>query len=138
MNDGVSAENAWVHAKTKAGAIVERFWDAKALRGLNNLKSVKDFPKPADYLVTEAAGIHYAEIKSVQSATSFGFNNLRPKQVSTALAHHSRGWGDRYVFYIFSFGLGKWFTMNADQFATIRALKSSAKFSELTPWNIQT
>lgn len=133
-NDGKDAQHAFFEAMRKRpGVVVERFWDQSDLRGRNGGRAVADFPKPADFLVTQNAQIEYAEVKSVQSATSFPFSNIERSQRSAALRQAMVG--GAYNFYIFSYGLGRWFRMSAKQFADIIAAgKASAKFTELEPW----
>ena len=134
-NDGKDAERAFLGKMKRAGAVVERFWDQSDLRGINKGRAVADFAKPSDFLVTLDENIHYAEVKSVQSATSFPFSNLESGQTSAALRQAAVG-GD-YRFYIFSFGLGDWFVMPASQFAlAVAAGKASIKFNTLTKWNL--
>ena len=130
-NDGTAAETAF-ETLIKAD-VLYRFPDQKMLRGLNGGRPVGDFPKPSDYLVTKARETHYAEVKSTQSATSFSFGDIRPSQKSMALRQATVG--GAYTFYIFSFGLGKWFLLGAKQFAgAIAAGRKSLKFTELSPW----
>lgn len=132
-NDGKTAEDAWLrYMQANPNTVVERFWDQRDLRGRNGGRAVGDFPKPADFLVYHKGHLHYAEVKSVQSATSFPFKDIRPKQKSTALRMAAAGAGTHFLFYIFSYALGQWFIMSADQLA--KATKSSIKFTELTPW----
>lgn len=133
-NDGKSPEQAFLkRMKAKPGTVIERFWDQADLRALNKGRAVGDFPKPSDFLVTEDGNIHFAEVKSVQSATSFPFANIERGQKSAALRQALAG-GD-YRFYLFSFGLGQWFIMRAAQFAAARdAGKASIKFKDLPTW----
>ena len=134
-NDGKDAERAFLaRIKRSPETVVERFWDQSDLRGINKGRAVADFAKPSDFLVTQDGNIHYAEVKSVQSATSFPFANLEAGQRSAALRQAAVG-GD-YRFYLFSYGLGEWFIMYADIFATALATgKSSVKFNALPRWN---
>lgn len=132
-NTGKDAEKAFLARMNRAGVVVERFWDQADLRGLNGGRAVADFPKPSDFLITEDGNIHYAEVKSVQSATSFPFANIERGQRLASLRQVQVG-GD-YRFYLFSYGLGQWFLMHATQFA--KALdegKASLKFKDLTAW----
>lgn len=130
-NDGTEAERAF--EELIEADVLYRFPDQKALRGLNGGRQVGDFPKPSDYLVTKNGRTFYAEVKSTQSHVSFGFDDIRPSQRSMALRQAAVG-GD-FRFYIFSFGLGKWFVLFADQFeAVIKSGAKSIKFKELTPW----
>lgn len=135
-NDGGAAEEAFLNAMRKRpGVVVERFWDQSDLRGRNGGRAVGDYPKPSDFLVTQNAQIEYAEVKSVQSATSFPFSNIERGQRSAALRQAMVG--GPYNFYIFSFGLGSWFKMSAQFFSeAIAAGKASAKFKDLTPWQL--
>lgn len=130
-NDGTAAERAF-ETLIKAD-VLYRFPDQKALTGLNGGRRVGDFPKPSDYLVTKAGETSYAEVKSVQSSTSFPFDDIRPSQKSMAL--RLARVGGLYNFYIFSFGLGQWFVMPAKVFAAaVEAGSKSVKFKDLTPW----
>jgi len=132
-NDGKSAEAAFLARLDKPGVVVERFWDQRDLRGINNGRPVGDFPKPADFLVTENGLMHYAEVKSNENPTRFSFGDIRPKQRSTALKQAAVG--GPYWFYIFSYALGQWFRMGAEQFAAaVTAGQKSIKYEELTPW----
>src|SRR3546814_11638250 len=85
-NDGAEAQSAFFNAMRKRpGVVIERFWDQSDLRGLNGGRAVNDYSKPADFLVTQNAQIEYAEVKSVQSATSFPFSNIeRGQQIGRA------------------------------------------------------
>jgi hypothetical protein len=131
-NDGTAAEEAF-ETLIKAD-VLYRFPDQKALTGLNGGRRVGDFPKPSDYLVTKNAVTWYAEVKSVQSTTSFPFADIRPSQKSMALRQARVG--GRYDFHIFSYGLGQWFLMPCSQYAAaVAAGAKSIKFEELTPWN---
>src|SRR3546814_17096563 len=90
---------------------------------------LNDYSKPADFLVTQNAQIEYAEVKSVQSATSFPFSNIERGQRSAALRQAMVG--GAYNFYIFSYGLGRWFRMSAQFFSeAVAAGKASAKFKD--------
>ncbi len=132
-NDGTQAERAF-EVRIAADDLY-RFPDKKALTGLNGGRKVGDFPKPSDYLVTKGGQTFYAEIKSVQSDTSFPFADIRPSQRAKALRMACIG--GRYDFFIFSFGLGKWFLLAAPQFATAcEAGAKSVKFKELPEWTI--
>lgn len=130
-NDGTAAEKAF---ETRCGAdVLYRFPDKKALVGLNGGRKVGDFPKPSDYLVTKAGETFYAEVKSVQSKTSFPFADIRPSQRAMALKQAKAG--GRFDFYIFSYGLGKWFVMREQQFAALcDDGAKSVKFKDLQEW----
>lgn len=131
-NDGTAAEDAF--EKLIKADDLYRFPDKKALTGLNGGRKVGDFPKPSDYLVTMQGETFYAEVKSVQSATSFPFADIRPAQRAKALKMAAVG--GRYDFYIWSFGLGKWFLMTEELFAmAAKAGAKSIKFEELPEWN---
>lgn len=93
-----------------------------------------DFAKPSDFLVTESGRHYYCEVKSVQSAVSFPFSNIEKGQRAMALKQAVIG--GPYYFYLFSFGLGEWFIMDAVSFKNaIDAGKASIKFKELPKWN---
>lgn len=132
-NDGKEAEAAFLKRLAGPGVVVERLWDAADLRGLNNGRHINDFKKPSDFLVTRDGQMHFAEVKSVQSATSFPFANLEDGQRSAALRQAAVG--GPYSFYLFSYGLGRWFVMSAKTFAAAVAEgKASIKFSTLPEW----
>lgn len=132
-NNGKDAEEAFLNRMRGPGVVIERLWDASDLRGLNNGRHINDFKKPSDFLITKHGLMHYAEVKSVQSTTSFPFSNLEDGQRSAALRQAAVG--GPYVFYIFSYGLGQWFTMDATTFAAaVQAGAKSIKFSSLPKW----
>ena len=133
-NDGKDAEAGFLSIMTRLGAVVERFWDQADLRGRNGGRPVGDFPKPSDFLVTLNGLLHYAEVKSTVSTTSFSFHSIQKGQSSAAL-RQARVHGP-YNFYIYSFHLAQWFLMPCKQYAeTLDAGRASIKFEELTPWN---
>lgn len=136
-NDGTAAEDAF-EAYWNARGHLERFPDKKDLMGLNKGRRVADFPKPSDYLVSAPdRALHYAEVKSTTHKTRFAFSKIRPKQSASALMSVARG-DNNYVFYIFSYHLGRWFTMPATQYA--RILDTGARsvlFTELNEWSMQ-
>jgi hypothetical protein len=133
-NDGTAAEQAFEAHWGKVGH-VQRFRDLKDLRGLNKGLRLKDFPKPADFVVSSPdVPLHYAEVKSTTSAVSFSFSNIQPGQSAAALMEASKGSG-RYIFYIFSFPLGEWFCMTSIRYAKLSEQGvRSAKFEELPKW----
>ena len=133
-NDGKSAEAGFLARKlAKPGVVVERFWDARDLRGRNGGRAVADFPKPSDFLVTEDGSIHYAEVKSTQNKNRFSFSQLEPAQRSACLRQAAVG-GD-YRIYVFSFELGAWFLLSATQFAAkVHDGQASITFEEMKPW----
>lgn len=133
-NDGKEAERAFLdRIRSKGGTVVERFWDAADLRGINGGRAVGDFPKPSDFLVTQEGQIHYAEVKSTHNPKRFPFADIRPAQRSAALRQVSVG--GAYIFYLFSYALGEWFVMPATQFAkALHGGLKSIEFKELTPW----
>lgn len=135
-NDGKEAERAFVkHWEDVAKGHVQRLRDKADLMGLNKGANVADFAKPSDFLVSSPRhALHYAEVKSTNSATSFGFGKIQKGQNAAALKEDLRGQG-QYIFYIFSYPLGQWFTMTCNQYATLlEAGRRSVKFEELSPW----
>lgn len=134
-NDGTEAERAFVQHWERVGHI-ERFRDKKDLMGLNKGARLADFAKPSDYLVSaRGVPLHMAEVKSTTDGKSFAFGKIQAGQSKAALLEHSRGCG-AYIFYIFSYPLGQWFTMNCDQYAGIlEEGRRSVKFEELTQWH---
>jgi len=133
-NDGKEAERAFLAYWTAKGH-VQRLRDLKDLMGINGGKRVADFPKPSDFLVSAVdTPLHYAEVKSTVHKTAFEFKCIRPAQSAAALAEASRGSGS-YVFYIFSYALGRWFTLSCEDYATaVAAGHRSLKFGALTQW----
>jgi penicillin-binding protein-related factor A (putative recombinase) len=133
-NDGKEAQKAVLDImQARKGVVVERFYDQSDLRGLNKGRAVVDYPKPSDFLVTEEGNIFFAEVKSVQSTTSFPFGNIEHGQKSAARRQVLVG-GD-YRFYLFTYGLGKWFVMPATVYANhLAAGKASVKFKDLEEW----
>lgn len=133
-NDGGKAEAFFESYWTgRVDSDCERLPDAKALHGLNG-RRVGDFPKPSDYLVTTNGLMHYAEVKSTEKHTRFSFSDIRPAQKAKALLMARIG--GPYIFYIYSFGLGKWFVMPARQFAdAMNENRKSITFEELNLWD---
>src|SRR3546814_11451100 len=118
--------------RKRPGVVIERVGDQSDLRGLNGGRAVNDYSKPADFLVTQNAQIEYAEVKSVQSATIFPFSNIERGQRSAALRQAMVG--GAYNFYIFSYGLGRWFRMSAQLFSeAVDAGRASEKFKYIAP-----
>jgi hypothetical protein len=131
-NDGTAAEKAF-EVLIKADDLY-RFPDQKALTGLNGGRRIGSFRQPSDYLITKGGVTWYAEVKSCQSAVSFPFADIRPSQSAKALKMAAVRGG--YAFYLFSFGLGKWFIMTAGQYADVlKTGAKSVKFSQLSEWN---
>jgi hypothetical protein len=133
-NNGKAAEEAFEAYWTKRGHLV-RLWDAADISGLNGGARVKDFAKPADYLVSSRLDdLHFAEVKSCWSKTSFSFGAIQKGQSAAALQSAKRG-DQGYSFYIFSYHHGKWFYMSCVQYREILdAGRKSVKFEELAPW----
>lgn len=134
-NDGKDAERAFEGYWSRVGHC-ERLRDKKDLMGLNGGKNVADFAKPSDFLVS-APGVplHYAEVKSTVDGERFTFNKIRKAQSNAAQMEYLRG-ANAYIFYIFSYALGSWFSMTCEQYAhCLKTGRKSISFSELTPWN---
>jgi hypothetical protein len=134
-NDGTEAERAFVEYWDARGHL-ERFRDKKDLMGLNKGKRLADFAKPSDYLVSAPnVPLHYAEVKSTTDGVRFAFGKIQPGQHVAALKEHRRGAGG-YMFYIFSYPLGKWFLMSCTLYAKlVDEGRRSVKFEELSEWN---
>lgn len=137
QNDGKEAERAFIKHWEQVGHI-ERFRDKRDLSGLNKGARLADFAKPSDFIISSPnVSLHYAEVKSTVHATRFDFGKIQTGQSAAALKEAKRGHG-AYIFYIFSFPLGKWFILSCREYAA--ALDSgnrSVKFADLTPWEIQ-
>ena len=133
-NDGKEAEKAFLERmKARDGVVIERFWDQSDLRGLNGGRAVGGYPKVSDFLITEDQQMYLAEVKSVQSSSSFPFSNIERGQKSAALRQAAVG--GPYVFFLFSYGLGEWFTMTGNKFKEcLDAGKASVKFKDLEQW----
>lgn len=135
-NDGKDAEAFFFSYWNKIGH-VERFRDQRDLRGLNGGKALKDFAKPADFIVSSFKHhLHYAEVKSTTDKVSFAFGKIQPGQSAAAKKAAASGAHDSYIFYIFSYPLGQWFIMSAQEYVeTLNNGRRSVKFSELRTWN---
>ena len=133
-NTGKDAEDAFVERKeSQPRTVVERFYDASDLRGINKGRPVGDFPKPSDFLVTEDGATHFAEVKSTQNAKRFPFSQIEDGQRSACLRHTAAG--GVYTFYIFTYGLGKWFKLPGFLFAQLlEDGAASVSFEELSEW----
>jgi hypothetical protein len=133
-NDGKEAERGFVSYWTGRGHI-QRLRDKKDLMAINGGRLVADFKKPSDFLIS-APGVplHYAEVKSCSGATSFPFSQIEDGQSSAAQQEYLKG-SQSYIFYIFSYAKGQWYTMNCAQYAhQLKTGRRSIKFEELTPW----
>ena len=133
-NNGKEAERSFVDYWTTLGH-VERLRDRADLMALNGGKPVKDFQKPSDFLVS-APGVplHYAEVKSTWHERLFEFKHIQDGQSAAAQKEHLRG-NNSYVFYIFSYHLGRWFIMSCEQYAhALKMGRRSIKFEDLSPW----
>jgi len=133
-NNGKDAEAAFVAHWEKRGHI-ERIRDSADLRGLNGGRSIADFKKPSDFLVSSAVDpLHFAEVKSTTSKTSFPFGNIEDGQHVAAIKSARRGDGG-YTFYIFAYATSTWYTMSCKQYAQIHESgRRSVKFEELSLW----
>jgi hypothetical protein len=133
-NTGKPAETAFEDHWDSIGHCY-RFRDQKDLQALNG-KGVKDFRKPADYLVSSPRhSLHYAEVKSCHGKTSFPFSSIQPGQHAAAIAEARRGC-ESYLFYIFSYHHGSWYVMPCSDYAAkVAAGDKSVKFEELAPWD---
>lgn len=133
-NDGTEAQDAFVKTvMAKPRTWVERFRDAKDLRGINGGRPVGDFAKPSDFLVTENGSLHYAEVKSTQNPRRFRFSQIEDGQRSAALKQAAIG--GPYKFYIFSYGTSKWYLMDCQVYAdAISQGKSSVLLEDLETW----
>jgi hypothetical protein len=134
-NDGKQAERSFVDYWTARGAHVERLRDRRDLIALNGGKPVADFKKPSDFLVS-APGVplHYAEVKSTCHATRFEFKQIEEGQARAAQLEYLRG-NCAYTFYIFSYQLGRWFTMSCELYChQLKMGRASIAFEDLTPW----
>lgn len=134
-NDGKEAERGFVAYWERVGH-VQRFRDMKDLMGINKGARIKDFPKPADFLVSSPdTPLHYAEVKSTLDAKNFTFNKIRPGQSHAAQKEYLSG-SNAYKFYIFSYPLGKWYVMDCATYAhCLKTGRKSISFEELPLWN---
>lgn len=133
-NNGKEAERSFIDYWTTLGHC-HRLRDRADLVALNNDKTLKDFKKPSDFLVS-APGVplHYAEVKSTHHKTLFEFKCIQDGQSTAAQLEARRGSGS-YWFYIFSYHLGRWFIMPCHQYVAVLASgRKSIKFEELSPW----
>jgi len=134
-NDGKAAERAFESHWNSVGHC-QRLYDAADLRGRNGGRHVGDYPKPSDYLVSSPTEpLHFAEVKSVMDKTRFPFGCITDGQHNAAMKEAKKGSG-RYIFYIFSYHLGKWFYMSCREYAVaINRGDRSKPFEELSPWS---
>lgn len=133
-NDGKEAERAF-EAYWKARGHCQRLRDRADLVALNNDKTIKDFKKPSDFLVSSReVPLHYAEVKSTVHKTLFEFKCIQDGQSTAAQQEYLKGHRD-YTFYIFSYALGKWFIMPCDVYAhQLKMGRKSIRFEELQSW----
>jgi len=133
-NDGKDAESAFEEHWTKVGHC-ERVRDARDLMGLNGGKRVADFKKPSDFLVSSRVHpLHFAEVKSTVDAKRFSFDKIQSGQANAAQREYLQGSGS-YIFYIFSYPLGRWFIMPCAVYAhQLKMGRKSISFEELDPW----
>lgn len=134
-NSGKEAERAFFEHWDAIGH-VERLRDKKDLMGINKGMKLADFAKPSDFIVSSPdVAMHYAEVKSTTNPRMFSFNKIQPAQSAAAKKEVSKGRG-AYTFYIFSYELGKWFTMDATTYVVLlNEGRKSVHFEELTPWD---
>lgn len=137
-NNGKEAEVAFTKHWERIGH-VERLRDKKDLMGLNKGLRIADFAKPSDFIVSSPHHpLHYAEVKSTTNPYMFSFSSIQPAQSAAALKEASRG-AQAYTFYIFSYEVGKWFTMSAGRYAVLlNQGRRSVKFEELAEWIVLT
>lgn len=136
LNDGKDAERAFENHWRRVGHC-QRLRDKRDLVGLNKNTRLADWAKPSDFIVS-APGIPlvYAEVKSTKDGKSFAFSKIQAGQSAAALAEHSRGSG-AYLFFIFSYPLGKWFIMDCHKYAALLDQgRRSVKFEELEEWHV--
>lgn len=133
-NDGKEAERGFVAYWTARGHI-QRLRDRKDLIALNGGKLIADFKKPSDFLVSAPdVPLHYAEVKSTVHKTTFPFSQIEDGQSSAAQQEYLKG-SRSYIFYIFSYALGKWFKMPCDLYChQLKMGRRSIKFEDLEPW----
>ena len=111
-----------------------RVTDAADLHGING-RPVGDFPKPSDFIILEPDGIHFAEVKSTVSQTSFSYDQLERGQKSTAAQCARCKTPLSYRIYVHAIALGKWFIITADEFVSdTKSGIKSRKWESLTPW----
>jgi hypothetical protein len=133
-NDGKEAERSFVAYWTTRGHI-QRLRDRKDLMAINAGARINDFKKPSDFLVSAPdVPLHYAEVKSTWHKDAFPFKQIESGQDAAAQQEYLKGHG-AYTFYIFSYTLGRWYTMTCAQYAhALKTGKRSIKFEDMTPW----
>lgn len=109
-NTGVSSEQIFDAAMTKAGAYVYKFEDAKALYGKNK-KAVANDPKPCDRLVVLNGVTYWCEIKSTNDSERFAFDLIKKSQLGYARSVINKG--GPYFFYVHSLTHNQWFRIPA-------------------------
>ncbi len=115
--------------------LVFRLRDKADLVGLNGGKNVAAFGNPSDYLIASEGGLHFAEVKSTTSATSFSLSSFTAAQKSAISRLHKAGLGKLYQIYIHSIHQDQWYLMDATEFyeTIINEKRKSKKWNELTP-----
>ena len=136
-NDGSAAQLAFVDRIMETpNSWVERFRDAKDLRGINGGRAVGDFAKPADFLVTQHGETFYSEVKSTSNARRFSFGQIESYQHATALKMAAVG--GHYFFFIFSFGTSKWYILDCQTYAkAVSTGSASILLTDLIEWESQ-
>lgn len=130
-----NGKNSEAFFEANVSGIVFRLRDKADLVGLNKGKNVAAFGNPSDYLVATPEGVHFAEVKSTVSRTSFSLSSFTPAQKSAISRLHKHGLGHLYKIYIHALHSDTWYQMNASEFyeTIMNEKRKSKKWQELSP-----
>ena len=140
-NDGTPSQDMFVE-KMKAiygekGVFVYRLTDTKEVRGAVKASggNAVGFAKatPSDYILTASGTMWYAEVKSTQDKTSFGFSCFTPGQWGGMKMQVAAG--GQYIVYVHRLETNQWYGISA--LTILRAVadgKKSFKWKEMPEW----
>ena len=113
-------------------AFIQRLYDSSDINGLNKGKA-HGFTQPSDFVVTDYAGMRYAEVKACGNKTSFPLSNIRKGQVRACLLQTRAG--GAYTFYIYNTNEKQWYKLNEYKFNQLmKAGQKSIKWKDLELW----
>ena len=118
-NTGKPSEEEFVDHWQRQGkrAFVYKFEDAAALFGKNK-KAVANDAKPCDFIVVTPEETIWSEVKSTEHETRFPFSMIRRGQIG--FAKQIVAAGGRYIFFVHSLKLNRWFAIPAGHLLMIR------------------
>ena len=127
VNDGSESEKIFkkvLEAAYGKSCYLVKFPDTKMVKGLNRGAILPECP--ADYLVTAAGEMFYAEVKSTIDPIGFKLTLIRKAQKSAMLRQHMAN-GKYYVF-IHSLATDTWYKIEGK---TLLGFAKSPKWTEL-------